>query len=263
MRQGSPMQNITVLSGGHGRGPLPPGTPPRLASGACPGGPRRRGHGGRQHRRRPLGARAQGLSRPRHRDVHPRRRHRPRAGLGPPRRDLERQGRARGVRRGADLVRARRPRRRHPPGPHPDARRRLPALPGDRGALPALAAGRAAAADDRRPGRDPRRDRRPGVAQRPPGRALPGVLGAAARRGPGRGRGLVVGLDDATPGPGVIEAITDADLVVLPPSNPVVSVGTILGVPGVREALRRRRRRWSASPPSSAAPTCAGWPSRC
>jgi LPPG:FO 2-phospho-L-lactate transferase len=48
---------------------------------------------------------------------------------------------------------------------------------------------------------------------------------------------LVVGLDDATPGPGVIDAITDADLVILPPSNPVVSIGTILGVPRVREAL--------------------------
>ena len=33
------------------------------------------------------------------------------------------------------------------------------------------------------------------------------------------------------PAPGVLDAITDADLVVLPPSNPVVSVGTILGVP--------------------------------
>ena len=48
---------------------------------------------------------------------------------------------------------------------------------------------------------------------------------------------VVVGLEEATPGPGVIDAITDADLVVLPPSNPVVSVGTILGVPRVREAL--------------------------
>jgi LPPG:FO 2-phospho-L-lactate transferase len=48
---------------------------------------------------------------------------------------------------------------------------------------------------------------------------------------------VFVGLDDATPGPGVIDALTDADLVVLPPSNPVVSVGTILGVPRVREAL--------------------------
>lgn len=48
---------------------------------------------------------------------------------------------------------------------------------------------------------------------------------------------LVVGQDEATPAPGVLEAIAGADLVVLPPSNPVVSVGTILGVPGVREAL--------------------------
>jgi LPPG:FO 2-phospho-L-lactate transferase len=48
---------------------------------------------------------------------------------------------------------------------------------------------------------------------------------------------LVVGLEDSAPAPGVIDAITDADLVVVPPSNPVVSVGTILGVPRVREAL--------------------------
>lgn len=50
---------------------------------------------------------------------------------------------------------------------------------------------------------------------------------------------VVVGLEDATPGPGVLEAVAEADLVVLPPSNPVVSVGTILGVPGLREAVRR------------------------
>jgi LPPG:FO 2-phospho-L-lactate transferase len=48
---------------------------------------------------------------------------------------------------------------------------------------------------------------------------------------------VFVGLDDCAPGPGVIDAITDADLVIVPPSNPVVSVGTILGVPRVREAL--------------------------
>ncbi|QYJ04403.1 2-phospho-L-lactate transferase [Nocardioides panacisoli] len=48
----------------------------------------------------------------------------------------------------------------------------------------------------------------------------------------------VVGLDRATPAPGVLEAITGADLVIVPPSNPVVSVGTILGVPGIRDALR-------------------------
>src|SRR4051812_4985058 len=47
-----------------------------------------------------------------------------------------------------------------------------------------------------------------------------------------------VGLEKAAPGPGVLTAITEADLVILPPSNPVVSVGTILGVPGVRDAIR-------------------------
>ncbi|WP_223394203.1 2-phospho-L-lactate transferase [Nocardioides rotundus] len=49
---------------------------------------------------------------------------------------------------------------------------------------------------------------------------------------------VVVGLDRSTPAPGVVEALTDTDLVLLPPSNPVVSVGTILGVPGIREAIQ-------------------------
>jgi LPPG:FO 2-phospho-L-lactate transferase len=48
----------------------------------------------------------------------------------------------------------------------------------------------------------------------------------------------VVGIDDARPAPGVLEAIADADVVVLAPSNPVVSIGTILQVPGIRDALR-------------------------
>jgi LPPG:FO 2-phospho-L-lactate transferase len=47
-----------------------------------------------------------------------------------------------------------------------------------------------------------------------------------------------VGLEQARPGPGVLAAIRDADVVLLPPSNPVVSIGIILGVPEVREALR-------------------------
>ena len=49
---------------------------------------------------------------------------------------------------------------------------------------------------------------------------------------------VIVGIDDAVPAPGVLEAISEADLVILPPSNPVVSVGTIVGVPGIREAVR-------------------------
>jgi LPPG:FO 2-phospho-L-lactate transferase len=46
-----------------------------------------------------------------------------------------------------------------------------------------------------------------------------------------------VGADEAKPAPGVLEAIEAADFVILPPSNPVVSVGTILSVPGIRPAV--------------------------
>lgn len=46
-----------------------------------------------------------------------------------------------------------------------------------------------------------------------------------------------VGAEESRPAPGVLEAVREADLVVLPPSNPVVSVGSVLGVPGIREAL--------------------------
>ncbi len=48
---------------------------------------------------------------------------------------------------------------------------------------------------------------------------------------------IPVGVEDAKPGPGVLEAITEADVILLPPSNPVVSIGTILAVPGIRDAL--------------------------
>ncbi|WP_092861257.1 2-phospho-L-lactate transferase [Quadrisphaera sp. DSM 44207] len=47
-----------------------------------------------------------------------------------------------------------------------------------------------------------------------------------------------VGSQAAAPAPGVLEALAGADAVLLPPSNPVVSIGTVLGVPGVREAVR-------------------------
>ncbi|GAA2664926.1 MULTISPECIES: 2-phospho-L-lactate transferase [Actinosynnema] len=48
-----------------------------------------------------------------------------------------------------------------------------------------------------------------------------------------------VGAEKAKPAPGVLEAIAEADAVVLAPSNPVVSVGTVLAVPGIRDALRK------------------------
>ncbi|MFJ8825806.1 2-phospho-L-lactate transferase [Streptomyces sp. NPDC102467] len=46
-----------------------------------------------------------------------------------------------------------------------------------------------------------------------------------------------VGAEHAKPAPGVLEAIGEADVILFPPSNPVVSVGTILAVPGIREAI--------------------------
>jgi LPPG:FO 2-phospho-L-lactate transferase len=48
----------------------------------------------------------------------------------------------------------------------------------------------------------------------------------------------VVGAATAAPAPGVVDALTDTDVVLLPPSNPVVSVGAILAVPGIAAALR-------------------------
>ncbi|MFZ5850003.1 MAG: 2-phospho-L-lactate transferase [Actinomycetota bacterium] len=46
-----------------------------------------------------------------------------------------------------------------------------------------------------------------------------------------------VGAEQARPAPGVLEAVAAAEVVLLPPSNPVVSIGTILAVPGLRDAL--------------------------
>ncbi|QLE72331.1 2-phospho-L-lactate transferase [Streptomyces rectiverticillatus] len=46
-----------------------------------------------------------------------------------------------------------------------------------------------------------------------------------------------VGAEQAKPAPGVLEALTAADVILFPPSNPVVSIGTVLAVPGIREAV--------------------------
>ena len=62
-----------------------------------------------------------------------------------------------------------------------------------------------------------------------------------------------IGADTAAAGPGVTEAIADADVVLLAPSNPVVSIGTILAVPGIRGALRS-----TAAPVVGYSPIVAG-----
>jgi LPPG:FO 2-phospho-L-lactate transferase len=49
------------------------------------------------------------------------------------------------------------------------------------------------------------------------------------------------GADDARPAPGVMDALEHAGTIVVCPSNPVVSIGPLLAVPGVEDALRARR----------------------
>jgi LPPG:FO 2-phospho-L-lactate transferase len=49
------------------------------------------------------------------------------------------------------------------------------------------------------------------------------------------------GAESAEPAPGVLEAIAGADGIVICPSNPLISIGPILAVPGIRDALARRR----------------------
>lgn len=68
---------------------------------------------------------------------------------------------------------------------------------------------------------------------------------------------LALGIEQARPAPGVLEAIAGADVVLLPPSNPVVSIGMVLGVPGIREAMRSTR-----APVVGVSPIIAGHPVR-
>jgi LPPG:FO 2-phospho-L-lactate transferase len=68
---------------------------------------------------------------------------------------------------------------------------------------------------------------------------------------------VAVGADQAKPGPGILDAIAAADVVILPPSNPVVSVGSVLAVPGIREALVE-----TAAPVVGLSPIVGGAPVR-
>jgi len=65
----------------------------------------------------------------------------------------------------------------------------------------------------------------------------------------------IEGAGAARPGPGVLEAISAADVVVVAPSNPIVSIDPVLAVPGVRDAVAARRDRViGVSPIVSGAP---------
>jgi LPPG:FO 2-phospho-L-lactate transferase len=72
-----------------------------------------------------------------------------------------------------------------------------------------------------------------------------------------------VGADTARPAPGVAEAFAAADAVLLAPSNPVVSIGTILGVPGMREALLATRGKVVGVSPIVGGAVVRGMADRC
>jgi LPPG:FO 2-phospho-L-lactate transferase len=57
------------------------------------------------------------------------------------------------------------------------------------------------------------------------------------------------GVDRARPAPGVLEALRDAEAILIAPSNPLGSIEPILALPGVRETLRARRDRVGAVSP--------------
>lgn len=58
-----------------------------------------------------------------------------------------------------------------------------------------------------------------------------------------------VGIDSARPGPGVLATLDDAEAIIVCPSNPIVSIGPVLAVTGVRAVLERRRERVVAVSP--------------
>jgi LPPG:FO 2-phospho-L-lactate transferase len=57
------------------------------------------------------------------------------------------------------------------------------------------------------------------------------------------------GADNAAPAPGVLDALLNAEAIVICPSNPIISIGPILAVPGIRDALVARRNRVVAVSP--------------
>jgi LPPG:FO 2-phospho-L-lactate transferase len=60
---------------------------------------------------------------------------------------------------------------------------------------------------------------------------------------------FVKGIENAEPAPGVVQAVEEARLVVICPSNPIISIGPILNVKGIRESLRRTQAKVIAISP--------------
>ena len=236
------MPRVVELAGGVGGAKLADGLLAELGS---------RADRRRQHRRRPRAARPRDLARPRHGRLHARRPRRRRARLGARRRDLDRHGRARRARR-RDLVPARRPRPRDPP----------------RGERTGFATGA-------RPTDGRARARRTRSAS--PATILPmtddqvrtevrtddGWLDfqeyfVHRHQAPEVHEVRFAGVERGTATPEVLAALAAAELIVIAPSNPIVSIGPILAVPGMREALdRARARAASRSSPSAGSSAAA------
>ena len=101
---------------------------------------------------------------------------------------------------------------------------------------------------------------------------LSGILRARAASGGSAQRCASKAPSSAHPAPGVIESIAAAEAIIFAPSNPVTSIGPILAVPGIREALRQTTapggcrqsdcwRRGGQSGPAGALMKMMGWPS--
>jgi LPPG:FO 2-phospho-L-lactate transferase len=72
-----------------------------------------------------------------------------------------------------------------------------------------------------------------------------------------------IGAEESTPGPGVLDTLADADLVLVAPSNPVVSIGPILAVPGVADALHSTKAPVVAVSPIIGSAPVRGHADRC
>lgn len=72
-----------------------------------------------------------------------------------------------------------------------------------------------------------------------------------------------VGAESAVPAPGVLDAIASANVVLLAPSNPVVSIGPILAIPGIRDAVRSTAARVVGVSPIIAAAVVRGMADAC
>ena len=227
------MPRVVALAGGIGAGKFLRGLVRVVAA--------RGRHGRREHRRRHRPLRTARLARPRLGDVLAGRGHGPGTRLGPRRRDVPGDRGAARARRGRAAGSASATSTSRPTCSGPERMAAGATLTAATAAVAArfgVTSTLLPMSDQLVDDADRRRGRR--------GRALDLHFQEywVRARGSGRGEGRAIrGRADARPAPGVLEAIAAADAVLLCPSNPVVSIGPILAVPGIRDAVAARRDR--------------------